>query len=120
MLVQRTLMPLFRNGSRCKTNLQPLNSTAKPKTKTRQAMHVSYNIEACLCNHCCSGKTVSITYAECVFVALVTQHAMCMCHVVMRPVWLYYSFPHYLINYRISEQRLLNTKCVLIFSTIFV
>jgi len=26
-------------------------------------------------NHCCSGKTISIAYSECVFVALVTQHA---------------------------------------------
>jgi len=27
-------------------------------------------------------KTISITYSECVFVALVIQHAKCMCHIV--------------------------------------
>jgi hypothetical protein len=29
-------------------------------------------------NHCCSGKAVSFTYSECVFVALVIQHGMRM------------------------------------------
>ena len=30
------------------------------------------------CNHCCSGKTISITCCECVFAALGIQHAMRM------------------------------------------
>jgi hypothetical protein len=34
------------------------------------------NNEARSCNHCCSGKVISITYFECVFVALGIQHAM--------------------------------------------
>ena len=38
-------------------------------------MHVYRNIEARSCNHCCSGKAWSITYSECVFVALGAQHA---------------------------------------------
>jgi hypothetical protein len=29
-----------------------------------------------------SGKAMNITQLECVFVALVIQHAMCMCHIV--------------------------------------
>jgi hypothetical protein len=37
-------------------------------------------IEASSCNHCCSGKAISITYFECVFVALVIHHAMRMRH----------------------------------------
>jgi len=37
--------------------------------------------EACLCNHCCSGK--AITYSESVLVALVIQHAMRMRHFVI-------------------------------------
>jgi hypothetical protein len=43
------------------------------------------NIEACSCNHCCSGKAVSITWSECVFVALSIHHAMCVCvcHIVI-------------------------------------
>ena len=32
----------------------------------------------CLCDHCCSGKSLRITYSQCVFVALGTQYAMCM------------------------------------------
>ena len=39
-------------------------------------MHVYRNIEARSCDYCCSGKAISVTYYECVFVALVTQHPM--------------------------------------------
>jgi hypothetical protein len=39
-------------------------------------MYVQRIIEARSCNHCCSGKAIIITYCECVFVALVIQHAM--------------------------------------------
>ena len=39
--------------------------------------------EACSCNHCCSGKSISITYSECVFVALGVQHAMRVRHIVV-------------------------------------
>jgi hypothetical protein len=43
-------------------------------------MHVLRNIQACSCNHCCSGKAISLTHSECVFVALCIQRAMRMCH----------------------------------------
>jgi hypothetical protein len=45
---------------------------------TRQARYMERNIEARSCIHCCSGKTMIITYSECVFVALVIRHAHCM------------------------------------------
>ena len=52
--------------------------------KTRQAIYILRHTEARLCNHCCSGKAVSITYSECVFVALVIQHAMRTRHIFPR------------------------------------
>jgi hypothetical protein len=60
-------------------------------------MYVQRNIEARSCNHRCSEKAVSITYSECVFVALLIQHAMHMRHTVI--CGLYRStifFPRYI------------------------
>jgi len=51
------------------------------------------------------------------FVALVIQHAMRMCHIVLCGLsrsTLFFS--HYLINVVIFENKLLNTKCVFWFS----
>jgi len=49
---------------------------------TGQALYVERDIEALSCNHCCSGKAISITYSECVFLALVIQHAIQLRHIV--------------------------------------
>jgi hypothetical protein len=38
-------------------------------------MYIKCKIEDRSCNLCYSGKAISITYSECVFVALVIQHA---------------------------------------------
>jgi hypothetical protein len=40
---------------------------------TRQAMHVQRNIEKRSRNYFCRGKAISITYSECVSVALVIR-----------------------------------------------
>ena len=40
------------------------------------------NIEARSRNHCCHGEAISNTYSECVFVALVIQHAERMRRVI--------------------------------------
>ena len=44
------------------------------------------NTKALSCNHCCSGIAVSITYSECVFVALRIQHAPRMRHTILSSV----------------------------------
>ena len=71
----------------------------RKKVKTRQTMYVSYkrNSGARLCNHCCSGKAITITYAECVSVALGIQQCSCaLLPSVSCPAVSH--FPTYLIN----------------------
>jgi hypothetical protein len=46
-------------------------------------MYVQRNTEAPSSIHCCSGKVISITYLECVSVALVFQHTMRMRQIVI-------------------------------------
>ena len=46
-------------------------------------MYVQHNNEERWCNRCCSGRVISITYCECVFVALSIQHAMSMSRIVI-------------------------------------
>jgi len=72
---------------------------AQLKKRKRPTVYVWLNTEACSCNHCDSGKSISITYSECVFVTLGTP--ACKTHAPYRhlwPVWLYSIFPHYLIQ----------------------
>jgi hypothetical protein len=76
-----------------------------------QAMYVLCNTETRSCNHRCSGKAMSITYSERVFVTLVIQHKMPM----------RYIFPHYLINDKIFKKKVFENKMRdLIFSTTVV
>ena len=53
--------------------------------RTRQAMYVQHNMEERSYN-CCSGKARSITYSECVSVALVFQNAKRMRRILLSPV----------------------------------
>jgi len=83
---------------------------------TRQPMYV----QTLTLRRVSRGKAIStITYSECVSVALIIQHAMRMRHIICRlwPVCLCYIFPHYLTNgTTIGEKNLLNIKSAFLFS----
>jgi len=64
-----------------------------------------------VCNHCCSGKAISMTYSESAFVELGIEHTMPMRHIVI-----YNIFPHSLINGTIFEKTVMYIKCVFLFS----
>jgi hypothetical protein len=51
--------------------------------KKWQVIYIKRKIEARSCNHCCSVKAISITYSECVFLALGIKYAMRMRHIVI-------------------------------------
>jgi hypothetical protein len=70
------------------------------------------------------GNLIIITYPEFVSVALVTQHATRLRHIVMWPARLYNIFSHYLINPTIlggEKNKVIEHEMrALIFSTTFV
>jgi hypothetical protein len=85
--------------------------------KTGYVRTYKRNTEAHSWNHCCRGKALIITYSGCVRQLAYNARAL-YCH-----LWsarLYNVFPHYLIKGMIFEKKLLNKKCVLIFSTTLV
>jgi len=74
-----------------------------PENKARQAMYVYHYNQAHVCNVCCSGKAISITYMECVFVTFVIQHAVCI--IVLSVACLTHStFTHH-INSMIEKKK---------------
>jgi hypothetical protein len=65
--------------------------TYKKKNRGKREEHdkqytYKRNIEKCLRNHCYRGKAVSITYSECVSVALGIKHAKCTRRILLSSV----------------------------------
>jgi hypothetical protein len=89
--------------------------------KNKQEMQCMYkcNIKVRPCNICCCGEAVPITYSECVSVALVIQHAVCMYRITLPSVaCLAVPYISTLSHKRYSLKK--HEVCVLILSTTFV
>jgi hypothetical protein len=86
-------------------------------------MCIQSNTEARSGNLSCSRKTISITYSECGCVALVIQHEMRMCCIILSsvacPIPPFFP-PHYPIKARLSKNVTVSETRVVIFSTTFV
>jgi hypothetical protein len=73
------------------------------------------NTAARLRNHCCRGKAIRFSYSECVSVDLDIPHVKRMrrINIVVWPVCLSHSFPHYRIKARFYVKQVLKLKCVI-------
>jgi len=76
MKIRSFALRLFENSN------SGLDVTERDNMAGNKTGNVRSN-EALLCNHCCRGKAVNITYSESVFVALAIQHALRMRHTVI-------------------------------------
>ena len=91
-----------------------LLNSRKDSVEIRLTKYVWRNTEASSCNHCCSGKAVSIAYSGCVFVDLGMQHVMRICHIVICGMPGCTIFFHIILWTALffKKKKLFNIKCV--------
>ena len=81
-------------------------------TRHTKILHINVTLMHVHVYYCCRGQAISITYSECVSVALFIPHAsahtLLHCHV--RPVCLYHIFPYHLMNSPIFGKRVFFLK----------
>jgi hypothetical protein len=95
----------------------------KPVSKQNKQYVCEGIIEALSRNHCCRWKAIRISYSECVFVAIVIQHAMRMRPILLSSVaCLAQPYVSTLSHKRhdFREKAIEPKICVLTFSTTFV
>jgi hypothetical protein len=85
-------------------------------------MCVEHNTEVRSQNRCCSGKTISITYSECLFVALVIQYTKRMHRIIISGLSGCTVFSTLSQSARFSKKKKVieYDMCVLIFRTTYV
>jgi hypothetical protein len=83
-----------------------------------RTVFIQCNNELHLQNHACRGKAISITYSECVSIALVIQckHNVILLSVACPALSHFYTLSHRWHN---DGKKLLNIKCVFLFSLEF-
>jgi len=65
------------------TDCYPLLEYTKLSGDQTGNLHTNFNIGGLSPYHCCCGKAISITYSQCVSVALIIQHAEPMLPIVL-------------------------------------
>jgi hypothetical protein len=72
---------LYKTRYKCCVNV--CDETKRVLIQEDRQCSINFNIQPRSHNQCCCGKAISITYPECVTVALVIQHAKCMHRIML-------------------------------------
>ena len=81
---------------------------AQERERENEIGNVKYNTHSS--NYRCRGKSVSITYSECIPVAIFFHHACAALYCHLWPFWLYPTLPHYLVNGTIFGEKKFKNK----------